>query len=120
MTNNILDTITSNWTVPTYSSMDLSNGGLLNNRNIYSTNTYTISNSPLIDNTVPKIVVADEIILKGENISEILSEIRDSLRLLERDILREEKYKELKDAADEYHKILKRLKSMEVVTDGEI
>jgi hypothetical protein len=59
--------------------------------------------------------VDGEITLKGEKLSEIIQEIRDALYLLKRDKMREEKYKELKLAAEEYIKILNRIQAMEVV-----
>lgn len=63
----------------------------------------------------PSLTVDGEITFKGEKLSEIIQEIRDALYLLKRDKMREEKYEELKLAAEEYIKILNRIKAMEVV-----
>jgi hypothetical protein len=63
----------------------------------------------------PSLIVDGEIMVKGENLSEIIQEIRDALYLLKRDKMREEKYKELKLAAEEYNKILHRIQAMEIV-----
>lgn len=65
--------------------------------------------------TYPSLTVDGEITFKGEKLSEIITEIRDALYLLKRDKMREEKYEELKLAAEEYNKILNRIKAMEVV-----
>jgi hypothetical protein len=70
---------------------------------------------PTYSQPITSMTVDGEITLKGEKLSEIIQEIRDALYLLKRDKMREEKYKELKLAAEEYIKILNRIQAMEVV-----
>ena len=90
----------SSWknTIPTYSQPITS----------VTPNTINITNPP-------SLTVDGEITFKGEKLSEIMQEIRDALYLLKRDKMREEKYEELKLAAEEYIKILNRIRAMEVV-----
>lgn len=64
-------------------------------------------------------ISSQEIILKGEKLSDIISEIRDGLGFIKRDRMREEKYSELKALAEEYSKILTRIRAMEAVVGEE-
>lgn len=80
----------------------------------------TISAPPTYINTTmtypPSLKVDGEIVFKGENLSDVIAEIRDALHMLKRDRDREEKYKELKEAADNYLQVLNRLKAIEAIT----
>lgn len=105
-----------------YSVIDTS---IYNNNMIWDNSTWKNSGTiptyvqPITSNTtIPfptSLTVDGEITFKGENLSEIIQEIRDALYLLKRDKMREEKYEELKLAAEEYNKILNRIQAMEVV-----
>lgn len=78
---------------------------------IGSANTYTTTFP-----NPPSLYVDGEIVFKGENLSDIIKEIRDALLLLKRDRLREEKYAELKEAAENYLSVLNKLKAIEAIT----
>lgn len=86
---------------------------------IYSTipspNTYTINTTSTPINP-PSLKIDGEIVFKGENLSDVIAEIRDALLLLKRDRMREDKYAELKEAAENYLAILNRLKAIEAIT----
>jgi len=80
----------------------------------------TISTPPTYTTTTmtypPSMKIDGEIIFKGEKLSDVIAEIRDALYMLKRDRDREEKYKELKEAADHYLHVLNRLKAIEAIT----
>lgn len=116
---NIYDTLTAS------SNYNVTDSSIYNNNIIWDDTTWKttpIYSQPITSispnstyQTYPSLTVDGEITFKGEKLSEIITEIRDALYLLKRDKMREEKYEELKLAAEEYNKILNRIKAMEVV-----
>jgi hypothetical protein len=101
LTNTIYDsTYWTNTTSPIYTT-------------VASPTTYTINTTNI---SPPSLKIDGEIVFKGENLSDVIAEIRDALLLLKRDRMREEKYAELKEAAENYLSVLNRLKAIEVVT----
>lgn len=119
---NIYDTLTAS------SNYNVTDSSIYNNNIIWDNSTWkTSGTTPIYSQpitsispnstyqTYPSLTVDGEITFNGEKLSEIITEIRDALYLLKKDKMREEKYKELKLAAEEYNKILNRIKAMEVV-----
>lgn len=116
---NIYDTLTAS------SNYNVTDSSIYNNNIIWDDTTWKttpIYSQPITSispnstyQTYPSLTVDGEITFNGEKLSEIITEIRDALYLLKKDKMREEKYKELKLAAEEYNKILNRIKAMEVV-----
>lgn len=70
---------------------------------------------PTISNIQPAYALSGDVIFNGEKLSDIITEIRDALYIITRDKDREEKYSELKAAAEEYYRILERLTTMELL-----
>lgn len=93
--------------------------------------TYTLDNSITISSsTIDTLTIRDtwvnsfditESTIDGIPLKDELFSIKTHLLLLSRDISMEDKYPELKDAYDEYNKVLKSLMVMELITgDNEI
>jgi len=81
--------------------------------NVQWSNTIAIADHTTTDTTLK---VDGTLKVQGRDILKELDEIRDALLLLKRDVNMEEKYPELKQAYDEYRKILDELIVMEKLT----
>lgn len=103
----LYDGITWNSSQPIYTINPPTYNTTISTPSTYTTGTMTYPPSMKIDG---------EIIFKGEKLSDVIAEIRDALHMLKRDRDREEKYKELKEAADHYLRVLNRLKAIEAIT----
>ena len=103
----LYDGITWNSSQPIYTINPPNYNTTISTPPTYTTSTMTYPPSMKIDG---------EITFKGEKLSDVIAEIRDALYMLKRDRDREKKYKELKEAADNYLHILNRLKAIEVIT----
>ena len=84
------------------------------NPNNYSCHDITFTSHTTTNN--PTLKVDGIIEVNGRDVMKELDEMRDALLLLKRDVDMEEKYPELKQAYDEYRKILDELIVMEKLT----
>lgn len=104
-----------------YSSYNnLFNAPIIDEYNNYHNNLTVSSNS---NNTNSNVTTANfsDIIVDGISITETLksiNEIKKMLLILQRDTEMEERYPELKEAYDNYNKILKELQVLEKLVDG--
>ena len=91
---------------------------IVNSIQKYNPNNYTYSDVTFADHTTTDttLKVDGKLEVQGRDVLKELDEMRDALLLLKRDVDMEAKYPELKQAYDEYRKILDELTVMEKLT----